>query len=269
MPDYYIRTPEQDESRGPFNIAKLRTLAEADQVSENTLFYDEDKEEWIPIALNEELKAKVFPKREKLSLKIQGVENPKDEASTDESSGLDIDDILKAAGADTKETRHLKKSRKSLEKAAAIAPMSLGLMMLMTALSLILPHLQIIQGAANENGLNVLVNYPFFLVGAFDLIMAILLLLSVTEVYPIIRGRAMLGLGFGVYVGWAIGDPILMLAFGLSGLGLFFATFLQKFTLMVLAVLVGLGSSAYLAFLAANGRFSEFYSVIQINLTGS
>ena len=53
MLEYYIRTPEQDESRGPFDASKLRTLAEAGQVTENTLYYDEDKEEWIPMASNE------------------------------------------------------------------------------------------------------------------------------------------------------------------------------------------------------------------------
>ena len=45
MSEYYIRTPEQDESRGPFTVSKLNTLAEAGQVKENTLYYDEDKEE--------------------------------------------------------------------------------------------------------------------------------------------------------------------------------------------------------------------------------
>lgn len=265
MPEYYIRTPEQDESRGPFNINKLLTLAEAGQVTENTLYYDENKEEWVPIALNDELKAQVFPKAESLKLTIG---NDKESASEDSDglTGLNVEDMLKAAEADTKETRHLKKSQKSFEKAVALASMSLGLMMLLSAVSFIIPHLEIIQGAVNEGVYTHLLNYPFFMVGIFDLIMAILLLLSVTEIYPLIRGRSALGLGFGLYLGWALGDPLLMLAFGLGSAGVFMATISQRLSLMLVAIIIGIGGKGGLAFLAINDRFVEFYNSAQLNL---
>jgi hypothetical protein len=268
MHEYYIRTPEQDESRGPFNISKLLTLAEAGQVTENTLFYDEEKEEWIPIGLNAELKAQVFPEKESIKLRI-GPESKNagehDEDSPDEG-GINVENMLKAAEADTRETRHLKRSQKSFERAVALASMTLGLMMLLSAISFLIPHLDAIQGAVNEGTIAKLVNYPFLLVGVFDLIMAILLLLSVTEIYPVVRGRSMLGLGFGVYLGWALGDPLLMLAFGLGGVGVFLATVAQRVSLMVLAIAMGIGGNGALAYLAINNRFADFYSAIQISL---
>lgn len=268
MPDYYIRTPEQDKSRGPFNISKLLTLAEAGQVTENTLYYDEEKEEWIPIALNEELKAQVFPKSESLKLRI-GQSNDESEDDNDDSteeSGLNIENMLKAAEADTKETRHLKRSQKSFERAVALASMTLGLMMILSAISFLIPHLDAIQGAVNEGTYANILNYPFLLVGFFDLIMAILLLLSVTEVYPLIRGRSMLGLGFGLYLGWALGDPLLMLAFGLGGVGVFLATISQRLSIMVLSIVMGIGGNGALAYLAISNRFAEFYSSFSLNL---
>ena len=228
MPEYYIRTPEQDESRGPFNINKLLTLAEAGQVTENSLYYDEENEEWVPIALNEELKAQVFPKSE--SLKLHVGEDDQDKVSDEDSkeeSGLNVQDMLKAAEADTEETRHLKRSQKSFERAVALASLTLGLMMLLSA---------------------------------------VLLLLSVTEIYPLIRGRSMLGLGFGVYLGWALGDPLLMLAFGLGCAGVFLATLAQRLSVMLLAIVMGVGGNGALAFLAINDRFVEFYSSVQLNL---
>lgn len=267
MPEYYIRTPEQDESRGPFSILKLLTLAEAGQVTENTLYYDEDKEEWVPIALNDELKAQVFPKTESLKLHLHIVEDSEtQEKKSKEKSGIKVEDMLKAAEADTAETRHLKRSQKSFERAVGVAAMTLGLMMLLSAISFLTPHLNAIQGAVNEGLFTNLLNYPFLLVGFFDLIMAILLLLSVTEVYPLIRGRSMLGLGFGVYLGWALGDPLIMLAFGLGGAGLFLATISQKLSMMLLAIVIGIGGNGALAYLAINNRFSEFYSSFQISL---
>ena len=265
MPAYYIRTPEQDESRGPFDIAKLATLAEAGQITENTLYYDEEKEEWIPIALSEELKAAVFPQRETLSLKI-GEEEADTSEESQEEGGINVEDMLKAAEADTEETRHLKRSQKSFERAVALASMTLGLMMLFSAVSFIVPHLAIIQGAISEQLYPNMLNYPFLLVGAFDLLMALLLLLSVTDVYPIIRGRAMLGLGFGAYVAWAIGDPLLLGLFAAGGVGVFMATISQKLSIMLLSIIMGIGANGFLAYLAINGRFDEFYSVIQLNL---
>ena len=269
MNDYYIRTPEQDESRGPFNIPKLLTLAEAGQVTENTLYYDEEKEEWIPIALNEELKAQVFPKSESLKLRLgtSGQDGTSSQEGADEDGEeINVEKLLKAAEADTEETRHLKRSQKSFERAVALASLTLGLMMILSAISFLIPHLDAIQGAVNEGTYTNLFNYPFLLVGVFDLIMAVLLLLSVTEVYPVIRGRSMLGFGFGVYLGWALGDPLIMLAFGLGGAGVFLATISQRLSLMILAIAMGVGGNGALAFLAINDRFAEFYSAIQINL---
>jgi len=267
MSEYYIRTAEQDESRGPFTVAKLLTLAEAGQVNKNTLYYDEEKEEWLPIALNEALVAEVFPEAERLKLKV----GPKKEAEnksedSEEKGGIHVTDMLKAAEADTEETRHLKRSQKSFERAVALGSMSLGLMMLLAAVSFIVPHLDAIQGASNEGQFSNLLNYPFLLVGVFDLLMAVLLLLSVTDIYPLIRGRSMLGLGFGLYIGWALGDPTLMLAFGLGCGGLFLATIAQRFSLMVLALVMGIGGNGALAFLALNDRFADFYGTFQLSL---
>ena len=266
MSEYYIRTPEQDESRGPFTVSKLNTLAEAGQVKENTLYYDEDKEEWIPIALNEVLKAQVFPKSEKLKLNVGLKQDDEARAGEEEEEPINIHDMLKAAEGDTEETRHLKRSQESFEKAVALASMTLGVMMLLAAISFIVPHLGAIQGAFSEQFYAGILNYPFLLLGVFDLTMAILLLLSVTEIYPLVRGRSMLGLGFGLYVGWAIGDPLIMLAFGIGGAGIFLATIAQKFSLMILAVAMGTGGNGILAYLAINDRFIDFYSTIQFNL---
>ena len=113
MADYYIRTPDREESRGPFDSSQLLTLAEAGQITENTLYYDETKEEWIPIALNERLQKDVFPQREKLSLKVHQTSeeqaDPETESAPVEQEGLNVEAMLAAAEADTEETRHLKK----------------------------------------------------------------------------------------------------------------------------------------------------------------
>jgi uncharacterized membrane protein YjjP (DUF1212 family) len=69
-------------------------------------------------------------------------------------------------------------------------------------------------------------------------------------------------------VGWALGDPLLLAAFGLAGLGIFIATISQKFSVMLLASIAGIAANAFLAYLALSGRFSEFYSVIRFGAGG-
>jgi hypothetical protein len=265
MPDYYIRTPDHDESRGPFDPPKLQTLAEAGQITENTLYYDEAKEEWVPIALNKELKAEVFPQREKLSLKVHGEEEAaKDEPK--EASGIHVEAMLAAAEGNTDEKRALKKKEASFQKAAALSCSGIGLMMIASAILLLVPHFSIITKAFESGAYATILNYPFVILGLFDFLMAIFLFLAVTQVFPLIRGRAMLTLGFGVYVGWSLGDPILVGLCAAGGLGIFVATLAQSYTIMLLAMLLGIGGNGYLAYLAIIGRFDEFFSGIQFNL---
>jgi hypothetical protein len=269
MPDYYIRTPDHEESRGPFDPPKLLTLAEAGQITENTLYYDETKEEWVPIALNEELKKRVFPQREKLTLKIgkyAEVQTTKDgEPTTEENPGLNVQDMLAAAEGNTEETRHVKKQQNSFEKAVSLASSGIGLMMLFSAVFLLIPHLDVVHAAFQDGNLGSVINYPFILVGLFDFLLAVFLFLAVTDVYPLLRGRAMLTFGFGVYVGWSIGDPILMAVSAAAGIGILYATIARSYPTMLIALALGIGGNGYLAYLALIGRFTGFFDGIHFD----
>jgi len=268
MPDYYIRTPENAESRGPFNVPKLLTLAEAGQISENTLYFDEDKEEWVPFALNEELKEQVFPTKKKIELKVDvnAGEQADGVGGDDEVTDINVEDMLAAAEADTPETRHLKQAEKSLDRAASIASTGLGVVALASSMALIIPHMQSISVMMNNQDLGGAINYPFLMLGAFDLLIAIFLFLSVTDIYPVARVRAAFGVGFGVYVGWSMGMPLLMLAWGLGSLGLFIGTISQRLSLMLASIVIGVGGHGYICYLALSGEFADFYENAKLSI---
>ncbi|MGB0412883.1 MAG: GYF domain-containing protein [Coraliomargarita sp.] len=270
MPDYYIRTPENAESRGPFNIPKLLTLAEAGQITENTLYFDEDKEEWVPIALNGELKDQVFPEKKKIELKVDvnAGEQAEGVGGDDEVTDINVEDMLAAAEADTPETRHLKQAKKSLNQAAAIASTGLGVVALASAIGLIVPHIKIIAGMMSEENLGGVLNHPFLMLGMFDLLIAVFLFLSVTDIYPVARARAAFGVGFGVYVGWSMGVPLLMIAWGLGSFGLFLGTISQRFSLMLLSIVMGVVGHGYICYLALLGEFAEFYENAAMTIVG-
>ena len=271
MADYYIRTPDREESRGPFEASQLLTLAEAGQITENTLHYDENKEEWTPIGLNQQLKAEVFPENEKLSLKINSPEEASTQAENDsaEQGGIKVTDMLAAAERDSEETRHLKQKEESFHKAAALSTSSLGLMMMLSAVALLAPHFSAINEAITAGEVSTIFNYPFMIVGLFDFIMAAMLFLAVTEVYPLLRGRAVLTLGFGIYVGWALGDPIILIASAAAGVGIFYATIAQSLSTMLVAVALGIGGNAALAYLAIIGHFAGFFDSMYFELIPS
>ncbi|MFT5622236.1 MAG: hypothetical protein ACI9FZ_000156 [Bacteroidia bacterium] len=201
MADYYIRTPDREESRGSFDASRLSTLAEAVQITETS--------------------------------------------------------------------RHLKKKEASLQKSTALSNSSIGLMMMLSAVFLLAPHFSTINEAISAGKISTIFNYPFIVVGLFDFIMAALLFLSVTEIYPLLRGRAMLTLGFGIYVGWALGDPIILIASAAAGLGIFYATIAQSLTTMLVAMALGIGGNATLAYLAILGHFAGFFDSMYFKLIPS
>ncbi len=277
MADYYIRTPDREESRGPFDSPQLLTLAEADQITENTLYYDETKEEWTPIALNKTLKSEIFPKRKKLTLKVGQTPEKKvfaeidsaleeEEEEEEEEEGLNVEAMLAAAEADTEETRYLKQQDKSFEKAAGLSSQGIGLMMLLSAVFFLMPHFSEVTKAFSNGSYSSLINYPFILVGLVDFVMAACLFLAVTEIYPLLRGRGMLTFGFGLYLGWSIGDPLIMAAAAAGGFGIFYATLAQNYPMMLLTILLGVGGNGTLAYLAFVGRFSEFFGGVHFNI---
>ena len=92
--------------------------------------------------------------------------------------------------------------------------------MMASAIFLLYPHFEVIRVIFDESNYANLINFPFILLGLLDFVLGILLFLSVTEVYPILRGRGMLTLGFGVYVGWALTDPILTVIAAAAGVGI-------------------------------------------------
>jgi len=269
MADYYIRTPDLEESRGPFGSTQLSTLAEAGQITENSLYYDESKEEWIPIALNEQLKAEVFPKREKLMLKVTPSGDQSDtrkQASSPKQEEIQVDEMLAAAEGDTAEMKHLKKKERSFQKAAALSSNGIGLMMMLSAVTLLAPHFTIVQQAITTRTEMSLINYPFLLVGVIDFILATCLFLDATQIYPLLRGRAMLTIGFGVYVGWVLNEPIVLFASAAAGMGIFYATLSRRYSIMLVTIALGVAGNAVLAYLSIIGHFAGFFDSVHFDI---
>ena len=60
--------------------------------------------------------------------------------------------------------------------------------------------------------------------------------------------------------------PSMMLVTAAAAIGIFLATISQSLSTMILALVLGIGGNAWLAYLALNGRFDGFFDGITLNL---
>src|SRR5688572_24475771 len=93
--ELYIRNATETEARGPFNVQQVADLAEAGQVTADTLVYDANTEQWVAINSNPELMAVVFPAKKKYVLKDKEIKslNKQDDAV----KPITVNDMLDAA----------------------------------------------------------------------------------------------------------------------------------------------------------------------------
>ncbi len=258
--EYYVRPPDSDTARGPFDIRKLQTLAEAGQVTKETLYYDDDFQSWAAIGSNEDLLEKIFPSKRKLQLKPVDKQGKPSTTEKDEASHPDsvkVDEMLAAAEGYTEETKHVRDLMKSRQRAAALSTPALTLIFLISALTFVYPSWPTIQMAIAgewEAFRGELLRHPVMFIGLFDVLLTVLLLLSVTQIFPLLRFRAVLGAGFLAFLYWSqgvVGDIngyLSALGMILFAVGTYICTLTLNFRAMVLGAtcgLVGVAGHAY------------------------
>jgi len=251
MDQYHIRRPDSEESRGPFTVAKLKSMAEMDQIDPQTLYYDRDEEAWVRIADDEELRDSLFPQKKALNLRKAPAPPPTLEgagqAQTD--AGPSIDEMIAAAEGQTDETRHLRKKAREQEKAASYSPLVLGLLLLISAVALLGSNYPTIMTLYEEQDYFAFLHKPMILVGALDALFALACFLAATGIYPVLRVRAMLGLGFFGYIFWSWQQYPMLLGVCLGSLAIYICTMTLNLKVMVPSALLGIGGMVLYAML--------------------
>jgi hypothetical protein len=252
MGEFYICQVKGGEIRGPFDEEQMTSLADAGKITMDTFVADETKSFWVEVKESEELKAFLFPVRKKIGLKksvetesYQQLNNPEDEGK----EGVTVEQMLAAAEGHTMDTKHLKDTQKHIDRAASLSMPVLAVMMLLSGLANSLPHYPDIVDLFSGKYEGVL-HHPFALVGLFDFLLALGLFLNVFSLFPMVRFRAMLGLGFFLFTYWSLGDTTGMIAAVCAGLGLFICTMTLNLYVMIAFALVGVGGMGYLAWVA-------------------
>ena len=95
--------------------------------------------------------------------------------------------------------------------------------------------------------MNKILQSPFIVLGVVDAVIGLLLLLGVISLYPVIRFRAVFGLGFLGFLFLTQGQLTPMIAVAAGSAGLYFCTIFLSYIPLAVAALLGLGGMAMLA----------------------
>jgi hypothetical protein len=247
MQELYIRNETDTEARGPFNVQQVADLAEAGQVTEETLVYDANTEQWMSIGSNPELKAAIFPEKKKLILKAKEIKTLN--KADDTAKPITVTDMLDAAEGRTEDTKGKEDPEVAMARAAKIGMIGAIVTLVLSAAAGILPSTEALMSMDPAK----LIASPLVLLGVLDLVLAVLLGLGMTTLYPFVRFRAALGCGLAGFVFYAQGETLPLLAVAAGSAGLYLATVFVSLIPVLVAVLAGIGGMAFLGWLSLAG----------------
>ena len=183
---------------------------------------------------------------------------PTYEKLSPELSGMEVSDFLNAAEGQTEHMAAIRDEREWRDKAVAISLPMLAVMMLLSAVSLLFSKQAAIFEAITKGfGMHwlPLLEQPRFVLGLADLLLALMLALAVTRLYPLLRLRLMLGLGYLGYIAfaaWVAGSSVgaaEMIALLVFSVGAYVCTLTLRFSLMLLSGLCAIAAAVVLGVL--------------------
>jgi len=241
--EFYIRSASETEARGPFSVEQLVSLSENGQVTPETLYYDANAEKWIVIGENAEVHALVFPEKKKLTVKKDAKVATLNKES-DSRAPISVQDMLAAAEGKTEDTQDNSAGMVMAERCAKLGLWGCIAMLIIAAAAEILPSIEVLTKFTPAG----LLNAPLVILGVIDIFLAVMLLLGVVSLYPFIRFRAMLGLGFLGFVFWTRGEHTPLLAALAGSVGLYISTVFVSYVPIAIGLVLGLGGMGGLAY---------------------
>lgn len=239
--ELYIRNATETEARGPFNAQQIADLAEAGQVTAETLVYDANTEQWVALNTNTELMAVVFPEKKKLSLKAKEIKTlNKADANAKEIS---VHDMLAAAEGRTDDTKGKADPEIAMARAAKIGMFGALIALVLAAAGELLPATDVLTAPTLEK----IIAQPFVILGVLDIILAVLLGLGMVTLYPLVRFRAALGLGLMGFVFYAQGHPLPLMQAAAGCIGLYLCTVFVSLIPAIVAAGAAVGGMGTLA----------------------
>lgn len=239
--EIYIRNATETEARGPFNAQQIADLAEAGQVTADTLIYDANSEQWVALNTNADLMAVVFPEKKKLTLKPKEIKTLNKTDSN--AKEITVGDMLAAAEGRTDDTKGKADPEIAMARAAKIGMFGALIALILAAAGELLPATDVLTAPTLEK----VIAQPFVILGVLDVILAVLLGLGMVTLYPLVRFRAALGLGLMGFMFYAQGLPLPLLQAVAGSVGLYLCTVFVSLIPAAIAAAAAVGGMGTLA----------------------
>jgi hypothetical protein len=151
--------------------------------------------------------------------------------------------MLLAAEGRTEDTKDSADPAILQSRAASLGSYAVLAMLLFTGAAYALPHIDVLIAL----DFAAIFAAPLVILGLFNLVLAICILLGAVSTYPLIRFAAMLGVGFAGTLFHLNDQPTLALATLATGVGIYFCTILLNLWALILFASVGLLGALVLA----------------------
>ena len=239
--EIYIRNATDTEAKGPYGVEQLVSLAETGGITAETLIYDATTEQWVTLGSNAELMAAIYPEKKKLLLKAKEIKtlNKADE----NAKAITVDDMLAAAEGRTDETSDKKNPEIAMMRAAKIGMWAAIFTFVVSAAGEILPGVDALMSLDPEQ----LIQHPLVLLGAVDVVLAVLLGLGMVNLYPFVRFRAALGFGLLGFIFYVQGHPVNLIEIAVASAGLYLCTICVSLLPVIIAAAAGILGAAAVA----------------------
>jgi hypothetical protein len=240
--EIYIRNASETEARGPYNHEQLTSLAETGGITPETLIYDATTEQWVALGTNAELMAVAFPEKKKLALKAKEIKSLN--KTEENAKAITVDDMLAAAEGRTSDTSDKQNPEIAMARAAKIGMWAAIVTLVAAAAGEILPGTDALLSMDSAK----ILAQPLVVLGTVDIVLAVLLGLGMSSLYPFIRFRAMLGFGLIGFMGYAQGLHLPVIEVAVGSAGLYLCTVFVSFLPVLLAAaagVLGMGALAW------------------------
>ncbi len=239
--EIYIRNASETEARGPFSLQQVADLAEAGQVTTETLVYDAENEQWVAINAKAELMTVIFPEKKKHVLKTKDFKSLNQ--AQENAKEITVNDMLAAAEGRTDDTKGKENPELAMAQAARIGMIGAIVSCVLAAAAEILPATDVLTNFSVDK----VIAHPLVVLGAIDLALAVLLGLGMVTLYPLVRFRAALGLGLMGFMFYAQGLSAPLGELALGSIGLYLCTVVVSVVPAILVAAAGVGGMGMLA----------------------
>ncbi|HEY0944038.1 MAG TPA: hypothetical protein VGD81_02185, partial [Opitutaceae bacterium] len=189
-----------------------------------------------------------FPEKKKLGIKAR-VEVKSLNVQKEDAKPIEVVDMLAAAEGRSADTRDKADPTEALMRNAKIGMWACTLLLLASAAALLLPSIDSL-AAGNYRAL---LKSPFALFGIVDVVLFLLLMLHMVSIYPLVRFRAALGIGFlGLYF-WTQGQMAPFFAVIAGYAAIYLSTIFTNLAGLSITILLGLiGMGGFVQYVLAH-----------------